>query len=137
MSEKFGEMLGGAAKSEKETDEKKKLGSKFRKVLARLGLAAMFLAPSSDAIAGAVTGKTIIDGKDRSQIGATDAGIERPRNIGSMPASDTDSGGELIGNDEKDPKDRIYQNSEDMAKSIGGVVFSDKDMLEKYKTEIR
>jgi hypothetical protein len=54
-----------------------------------------------------------------------------------MPAPDTNSGGELIGNDEKDPKDRIYQNSEDMAKSIGGVVFSDKDMLEKNKTGIR
>ncbi len=66
----------------------------------------------------------------------TDAGIERPKNIGSMPASETNLGGELIGNDEKDPKDRIYQNSENITKSIGGVVFSDKDMLEKNKTGI-
>jgi len=66
MSEKFGEMLGGVIESEKETNEKKKLGLKFGKVLARLGLAATFLVPSSAAIAGALMGKTIIDGKDRS-----------------------------------------------------------------------
>jgi hypothetical protein len=121
--------------SESNEDKKTKRKRLFRRVMAGISSAiAIMMATNAFADGKAVKNKVIIDGKDKSQVATSDAGIVRPE----ISTADVDLGGklakegaEVIGNNEKDPKDRIYNNPEEMAREMGGIAVDGENLAKK------
>ena len=121
--------------SESNEDKKTKRERLFRRVMAGISSAiAIMMATNAFADGKAVKNKVIIDGKDKSQYTTSDVGIVRPE----ISTADVDLGGKLakegdnvIGNNDKDPKDRIYNNSEEMAREMGGIVADGENLVKK------